>query len=168
MAELDKKEIKRQTEKLDGDWGNLDNLGKRFLEDKKKIENEMEKVMDAKISNEDKKDLLDELENLLGTLTNDYNSKVTEKAEKIKESQKKINDDTKRLAEKFSEQKDSLNNVHIDVTSRDTKDAAFIAGQKQKELESLEKVNRENLESRIKYMQNQQSQIKERTLSRRR
>lgn len=168
MSGLDKEKIKKKTEKLNEFGGNIDNLGKRFLEDKKKLENEMQKVIDAKISEKDKKELLGELEAALDVLKDDYDSQVTQEMDKINKDQEKLNKETIDLADEFLQEKDSLNDARMDVTSKDTKEAAYIAGQKQEELESLEKVNRENLEARIAYMQEQQREIRVRKLSHRR
>ena len=63
----------------------LHELGKRFEADKAKLEKEITKVQNAKISEADKKNLIAELEGGIALLQEQYDKEVAEEEAKIKE-----------------------------------------------------------------------------------
>ena len=85
----------------------LHELGKRFEADKAKLEKEITKVQNAKISEADKKNLIAELEGGIALLQEQYDKEVAEEEAKIKEELEDQIESMQEAADEFEKQADS-------------------------------------------------------------
>lgn len=143
----------------------LHELGKRFEADKAKLEKEITKVQNAKISEADKKNLIAELEGGIALLQEQYDKEVAEEEAKIQEELEGQIESMQEAADEFEKQADSLKNVQMDVASKDTSAAAEAAESKKKEFETMKSNYVEKLKLQMEQAETQRRNIRNRRLS---
>lgn len=148
------------------DEGNrLHELAIKFSSDKIKLEDEIDKVRSSKISEKDKKRIIETLITAIEELQQQYEDDVA--AEEIK-VQKEIMDDFETIdeaVEELDQQVDSLGNITMDASATDAKAAANEAENKKQEFIRMKNKNTEKLKLQMEQAETMKRQIMARHLS---
>ncbi len=140
-------------------------LGKKFEADKKTLEDEMDKVNHANISEEDKQSLRDELNRALELLQEQYETDV---AQKLQRNHEGVQDNIEAMQEQVDEfecQHDSMRNVSMDAASTDASAAADAAEAKKRAFEEMRDEYTEKLRLQMEQAEIQRRNIRTKRLS---
>ena len=153
---LDFKEISKEAEEQFERGNELQKLGEKFLEDKKKINEQIEKIEDLPISFEDKKEVLSKLIDSLKVLEKQYENDVIKEQEKKKE---KMDEQVKEIEEtekELEEQDDSLGSISLERATDVSFDEA--ESEIQKNIEKLKELRELILETEKEQQNDQEDQ----------
>lgn len=162
---LDSRAMDEQAEDSVLEGTRLHELGEKFVSDKEKIEAEIEKVENSGISEQDKKKLIDQLENALSCLQDQYDLEVTEERERLKQELEYQILDMQDAADEMEKQADSLRDVHMEAASVDTSAAADAADEKKEEFENMKREYAEKLKLQMEQAEMQQRNIRNRRIT---
>lgn len=162
---LDMKILKRESKDKLEEGNKLKELGMKFESDKEKLENEIEKVKKAKISENDKKKLLTELENAMTKVQEQYEQDVAEEQKKVQEEMEGKIESMQEAANELGKQADSLRNLKMDAASTDASAAAAAADDQKKAFETMKKEYTDKLKLQIEQAEIQQRAMRTRRLS---
>jgi hypothetical protein len=138
-------EIDEDTESHVDDGDRLGALAMRFLEDKEKIEDAIERVEASDISSEDKAHMIAELNEAMDQVQAQYEADVEAEQAKVHETIEGDLDQMDQLMDEFSDQADALREVTMDVAEADTSAAVEAAEAKRQELERMKQEYAEQL-----------------------
>lgn len=141
-------ELKENVEEIVGQQELSDDLVKRFIVDKEKIEERIERVQNSKIPEEEKSKFLSILDDCMNLLQLQYEDEVTAEQEKLQEEMQFQLEQMDEAAEEFDNQLKSLNDVSMDVASVTMDKAINEAEEKKQDFvnmrnEYTEKLNRQ-------------------------
>lgn len=143
----------------------LHELGTKFESDKAKLEDEIEKVQNSKISDADKRKLVAQLEEAITKLQEQYDKEVTEEERKVQEELEGQIESMQEAADEMERQADSLRNVQMDVASTDASAAADAAEAQKQTFENMKSEYVEKLKLQMEQAEIQQRIIRNRRLS---
>lgn len=143
----------------------LHELGTKFESDKAKLEDEIEKVQNSKISDADKRKLVAQLEGAITKLQEQYDKEVTEEERKVQEELEGQIESMQEAADEMERQADSLRNVQMDAASTDASAAADAAEAQKQTFENMKSEYVEKLKLQMEQAEIQQRIIRNRRLS---
>lgn len=162
---LDAAVLRKESEDQVQEGAKLHELGTQFESDKTKLENEIEKVQNSKISDADKRKLIDQLEGVIVSLQEQYDKEVTEEEHKVQEEIEDQIESMQEAADELEKQKDSLRDVQMDVASTDASAVADAAEEKKQAFEAMKNEYIEKLKLQMEQAEIQRRNIRNRRLS---
>lgn len=141
---------------------NLEELAARFVSDKEKLESEIQKVQNAKISEKDKNALIAQLNDAISQLQEQYETEVAEEQEKVQETLEGKIEAMQEAALELERQEASLRSVQMDAASTDTSAAADTALEQKREFESMKQEYAEKLKLQVEQAEIQRRNIRNR------
>ena len=115
----------------------LNRLGEKFVSDKKKLEDALERVQLSGISAEDKKTMIEELNAAIDALEAQYKREVENEEAEVREETESLLEQIDQTIVDLAKQADSLRGVTMEVTSVDATSAADAGDTKKQELEQM-------------------------------
>lgn len=164
-GELGFEEIDKITCELVDEGDRLGELAGQFAADKSKLEDEIQKVEEANISDKDKAELIELLKTLIDELQDQYTQEIYEEEKRVQEEIEEQIEGMDTSIDKFQEQADSLRNVTMDVAGIDVSSAIAVADKKKNEFEQMRKEYIEKLDLQMKQAEMMKKQILSRRLS---
>lgn len=143
----------------------LGELAKQFVSDKNKLEDEIEKVQAANISDKDKAQIIAELNAAVVALQEQYDKDVVEEERKVQEELEGQIESMQEAADELERQVDSLRSVQMDVASTDASAAADAAAAQKQAFETMKSEYLEKLNLQIEQSEIQKRNILNRRLS---
>lgn len=160
-------EISRKSEEQVAELSRLGELGEKFISDKDKLESEKEKAKNAKISEEDKASILEELDAGIKKVQEQYEKDVAAEEQSTQETLESHIESMQETAEELEEQADSLRNIQLDAASTDASAAATAAEVKKQQFEAIKDEYTEKLKQKMEQAEMHRRDIRSRQLSRR-
>lgn len=134
---LDRGVIRAETDKRIDEGTKLQMLGEKFEEDKEKLENEIDKVQNSSISEEDKRTLINELNMAIEMLKEQYDTEVADEEERVQnelveqlDAMQEGANESARLAKEFRD-------VQMEASNTDASAAADQAEEHKREFEQM-------------------------------
>lgn len=134
---LDRGVIRAETDKRIDEGNKLQMLGEKFEEDKEKLENEIDKVQNSSISEEDKRALINELNMAIEMLKEQYDTEVADEEERVQnelveqlDAMQEGANESARLAKEFRD-------VQMEASNTDASAAADQAEEHKREFEQM-------------------------------
>lgn len=157
-------EIKKNGENLIDRGNDLGGLAEKFIKDKDKLEDAIDRVKDSDIKLEDKKELLAELNAAIEKLQHKYELDVmVEEArvhDELEEEIESIGDNV--IA--FNEQIESIKDISIETSSTNTDKAVEEAQAKKEAFETMGREYTEKLRLQMELAENRQRAIRTRRM----
>lgn len=145
----DQDQIQENVEGLLDEHTELEKLGEKFISDKNAIEAEIEKVRRAKISDADKKKLIEDLEALIAAIQEQYEQDVAAEQAKLQEEIGEQTEIMQEVANELDEQSSSFRGVKMDAASTDASAAADTADERKREFEKMKSDSVAKLNAKI-------------------
>lgn len=143
----------------------LEQLGEKFLSDKNKLEDQIEKVQAANISERDKSKLIAQLNAAIEALQEQYDEEVTEEERRVQEELQEQIEVMQETENELAEQVDSLRSVQMDAASTDASAAADAAEAQKQAYENMKNEYIQKLNLQMEQAEIQQRNIRNRRLS---
>lgn len=137
----------------------LHELGLKFEADKIKLETEIMKVQNSKISANDKRKLIVALEKTVTLLQEQYEQDVTEEEQKVQKELNSHIDSMQEAADELELQSESLRNVEMEAAATDTLAAADEADAQKQVFENMKSDYLEKLQLQMEQAENQKRNI---------
>lgn len=158
---LDSKKLKEKADELAKEHNNKKELGEKFLADKEKIDNEMERVENASISDEDKKKLKDILKSAMDQLVEQYDTEITEEQHRIEERESDLIHEAEEAAEEKRKIADEFDGDDSgDSGALHLSDAANEARAQQEEFERIRSAQAERIKLQMEQAQIQRNEMR--------
>lgn len=157
---LDRNILDRESSRQVQEGKKLHELGKKFESDKGKLEEEIEKVENSSISNEDKKEIIRELERAVEKLQEQYEREVTEEEQRVKEELEENIDSMREVADEIEKQKEELESIDMEAAESGTLDAINAAEIQKRKFENLRQRYEEKLKELIEEAEHQEEKIR--------
>lgn len=145
----------------------LHELGAKFESDKMKLEDEIDKVQNSKISETDKRNLIAQLNAAIEILQEQYARDVTAEEERVQEELMGQIDSMQEAADELERQASDLRNIKMEVASTDASAAADAADAQKQAFEQMKTEYVQKLNLQIEQATIQQRNIRNRRLHRR-
>lgn len=123
----------------------LDELGRKFVSDVDTLEAEIEKVRKSRISDEDKKYLIETLQNVFDLVQAEYEELVSAEEERVQQELEQQIELMQIVINEFDEQLDSLRKVTMEAASTDVSYAIKEAELGKQEFEKMQQEYAEQL-----------------------
>jgi len=143
----------------------LHELGVKFNSDKKKLEDEIEKVKSSKISDKDKASIIIQLYEVIDMLQKQYENDVEAEEVRVQEKIKTKLEMMDEAVDELEQQVDSLKSVTMDVASTDARAATDEAESKKQEFIRMRSEYAEKLRLQMEQAEMMQRQIRARNLN---
>lgn len=143
----------------------LHELGVKFESDKIKLEDEIEKVQNSKISDADKRKLIAQLNAAILTLQEQYDHDVTAEEERVQQELMGQIESMQEAADELERQADDLRGIKMEAASTDASAAADAAEAQKQAFEQMKAEYVEKLNLQIEQAAIQQRNIRNRRLS---
>lgn len=143
----------------------LHELGTKFESDKGKLEAEIEKVQNSKISDADKRKLIAQLDNAIVALQEQYERDVTEEEQRIQEELMGQIESMQEAADELEHQATDLRAVKMEAAATDAAAAADAAEDQKRAFEEMKKEYVDKLNLQMEQAAIQQRNIRNRRLS---
>lgn len=138
----------------------LDELGRDFLSDKARLEQQYEAIeSDDTLDRAHKISQLKALREAVVKLQEDYENKVTEKQEELQDELRALNEKAQQAEQALEKQIDSLRGVRMDAAATDTSAAAEAAEAERRKFQEWHAQNVEALNLRIEQHQSQRRNV---------
>lgn len=161
---IDRNVVKREIDERVQEGDNLQNLGEQFARDKAQLEQALENVENARISDADKQAMKAELYRALEDLQEQYEEDVEEKEEELEEAFEETIDDMQDAADELEQQAADLRGIRMEVSRTDAASAAEVAAEKQREFEEMMADANQKLDLQIQQMNQIRQNIRSRRL----
>lgn len=158
-------EIDKEAGEQVSEGDKLHELGTKFESDKGKLEDEIEKVQAANISNKDKQKMIAQLNTAIEKLQEQYEEDVSREEERVQEDLCQQIEQMNAAVDELEEQADSLRSVTMDAASTDASAAADAAEEKKREFEQMRDSYVEKLQLQMEQAEIQKRNIRVRRLS---
>lgn len=135
-------------------------LGNKFEEDKKKLEDEMDKVQKSFISESDKKKIIEKLMESIVELQAKYKNDIIELREEVYKNIQESIEKMETAQMELEKQSDSIRNLAMHFDSSDTSEAADAAELKGKEFENMKNETEDKLRKQMEEAEKQDEKIK--------
>lgn len=149
----------------DPPWDDLDELGKQFLRDKAKLEEQFEIISNSDLAPQHKKGQLEALRVEVLQLQEDYQKMVVDKQNKLQEEHMEEIWQLQETADELGQQEERLRNIHLEVATTDTTAAANAAGEQKRMFEQTKAEYVEKLNLQIEQAEIQRREIRRNRLS---
>ena len=143
----------------------LHELGVKFESDKAKLEDEIEKVQNSKISDADKRKLIAQLNAAIEALQEQYDQDVTAEEERVQQELMGQIESMQEAADELERQADDLRSIKMEAASTDASAAADAAEAQKQAFEQMKAEYVEKLNLQIEQAAIQQRNIRNRRLS---
>lgn len=143
----------------------LHELGVKFESDKAKLEDEIEKVQNSKISDADKRKLIAQLNAAIVVLQEQYDRDVTAEEQRVQQELLVQIDSMQEAADELERQADNLRSVEMEASSTDASAAADAAEVQKRAFEQMKAEYVEKLNLQIEQAAIQQRKIRNRRLN---
>lgn len=143
----------------------LHELGAKFETDKAKLEDEIDKVQNSKISEADKRKLIAQLNAAIEALQEQYDRDVTEEEERVQEELMEQIESMQEAADELERQAADLRGIKMEAAATDASAAADAADAQKQEFEQMKAEYVEKLNLQIEQAAIQQRNIRARRLS---
>lgn len=134
-------------------------LGVKLEVDKTKLEDEIEKVQAANISNKDKAPIIAELNMAIKKLQEQYEENVALETAKVQEDMQNRLERMGEVADVYEEQENSLRNVTMKAALTDASAAADVAADKKQEIQRMMEEYDEIRQNQIEQAERQSERI---------
>lgn len=161
-GEIDYTELDKETSEKVSEGDRLQKLGEKFESDKNKLEEEIDKVMAAKISRKDKAALLQELKAAIEKLQEQYDEDVAAEQARVQEEIQARTERMEEAVDELEQQADSLRGVNMDAAATDASSAADAAEAKKQEFEKMKSMYDEKLRMQMEQAEIQRNNIQSR------
>lgn len=162
---LDAQSLKKESDVQLREGKKLHELGAKFESDKGKLEDEIEKVQNSKISDADKRKLVTQLKNAITKLQEQYDKDVSEEEKNVQEELESQFELMQEAADEMQKQADSLRKVQMDAASTDASAAADTAEAQKQVFENMKNEYLEKLNLQMEQAEMQRRNIRNRRLS---
>lgn len=162
---LDGTIIKEESDNKVQEGEMLHKLGEKFKSDKETLESEIEKVKDSIISDEDKREIIAQLEIAIEKLQEQYDQDVTAEEERLQQELMEQTESMQEAADEFDRQADDLRGVKMEAASTDMSSAAEAAEAKKQSFEQMKAEYVDKLNLQIEQANIQRRNIRKRRLS---
>ena len=143
----------------------LRELGAKFVEDKTKLEDAIERVQASGIKPEDKAKIIAELNAVIDAVQAQYEDDVAAEEAKVQEEIEGNLEQMDQTIDELTEQADYLRDITMDAASTDASAAAEAADAKKQEFEQMKEEYTEKLRLQIEQAEMQKRNIHNRRLS---
>ena len=143
----------------------LHELGVKFESDKAKLEDEIDKVQNSKISETDKRKLIAQLNAAIEALQEQYDRDVTEEEERVQEELMGQIDSMQEAADELERQAADLRSIKMEAAATDASAAVDAADAQKQAFEQMKAEYVEKLNLQIEQAAIQQRNIRNRRLS---
>lgn len=140
-------------------WDDLDDLGKKFLRDKAKLEEQFEIISNSDLAPQHKKDQLLALRIETMQLQEDYKRIVAEKQDLFHVEFLQEIAYFQKMAEALRQQEEQLRSIRLEAASVDTTSVANIAEDKKRAFEKVKMEYVEELNFQIEQAEHQRREI---------
>lgn len=162
---LDSTILKKESGDQVQEGDRLHELGTKFESDKGKLENEIEKVKNSKISEADKRKLVAQLEGAIVALQEQYDREVTEEEERQQQELMGQIDAMQEAADELERQSADLRALKMEAASTDAAAAADAADDQKRAFEEMKKEYVDKLNLQMQQAEIQRRNIRNRRLS---
>lgn len=158
---LDSRKLKEQSDERIKESKELFELGEKYVSDKKKIEETLDRVRESSISEDDKKKLIETLESSIDQLQENYERNVYNEQKRINEKKQEVVKDIDEATEELVVLEESIEGIDTEEfeLSSEVKDSA---AEEKKKFEKL----KEELLDNIKKQNDDDNSQKEKILKR--
>lgn len=163
---LDISTLKKESETIAPEYLELREKAIELLQDKKNLEEAIEKIQASVPSERDTERIIDNLRNIYEKLEEQYQREVYEKEKKLNDKQREIIDHMHTEAEAFQEQSDDLHSLSLKQSALDTKAAGAEAEAKKRELNEMEEKEIERLRLQIQTQEQLRREMQSKNISR--
>jgi len=146
-------------------WNNLDELGKRFLRDKARLEEQFNIISNSDLARQHKIDQLELLRTEVLKLYEDYQRMVVENQNQLYAEELQEITHLQEVAEALRQQEDRLRSVRFETSSADTTAAANTAEAQRLALEQEKMECVEKLKLQIEQAERQRQEIMQNRMS---
>lgn len=143
----------------------LHELGTKFESDKAKLEDEIDKVQNSRISEADKKKLIAQLNASIEALQEQYERDVTEEEKGVQKELMEQIDSMQEAADELECQASDLRSIKMEAASTDASAAADAADEQKQAFEQMKEEYLQKLNLQIEQAAIQQRSIRNRRLS---
>lgn len=143
----------------------LHELGSKFESDKLKLEEEIDKVRNSKLSDDDKKRLVTQLNVAIEVLQEQYDQDVAEEEQRVREKLIERIDSMQEAADELDHQASDLRSIKMEAASTDASAAADVADAQKQMFEQMKAEYIHKLNLQIEQATIQQQNIRNRRLS---
>ncbi len=144
----------------------INDLGKRFEQDKEKLEKEYEAIAnDSALGRSEKIAQLRELKNAVENLKKEYEEQVSEQVEELKEEHDEVVEVLEKGVEEAQEQENRLRGIRLEAGSMDGSAAADEAAKVRDSFESTKKEHIEAMSLKMEQLRIQQRTMRASKLS---
>lgn len=155
----DKQALKKEFEENIGISKELYILGEKFNADKAKLEAEIDKTRRSRISDEDKRKIIAQLNEVIHTLQEQYNENVTKENQKVYEKNEGLIKSMQEQEDKLRQLADNFSNITMEVAITDASSAANVAVTEKRSFESLKNESTNELKHQREQEENQKIKI---------
>lgn len=137
----------------------LHELGEKFERDKEKLEAQIDKIMNSKISQGDKRSLLQELRKGVEQLQEQYDNEVAQEKEKLQENLKETIGEIEEGIGELEAEEDDMRNIETEASDTDASAGAEAAAMTRQKFENLKSEADSNLEEMLEKLQSQNERM---------
>ena len=137
----------------------LHELGEKFERDKQKLEAQIDKIMNSKISSEDKRSLLQELREGVEQLQEQYINEVAQEKEKLQENLKETIGEIEEGIGELEAEEDDMRNIETEASDTDASAGAEAAAMTRQKFENLKSEADRDLEEMVEKLQSQNERM---------
>lgn len=163
-GEVGYNELRENVEGKMEDNDRLHELGEKYVEDKKKLEDAIEQIQSSNIAGEDKQRMIDELKTAIDALEGQYKEEVEDPEAGVRDEIEDLLDQMGQTIDEFTKQTDSLRGVKMEAASIDANSAADAGDTKKQEFEQMKAEYVEKLRLQMQQADIQQRNIRARRL----
>ena len=146
------------------DGENLQEEGEKFVRDKEQLEQALDTVENARISDADKQALKEELYRAIESLQDQYETDVEDKETELEEAFEEAIDEMQDAADELGRQAEDLSSIKMEVSKTDASDAAEVARKEQAEFEAMMADANQKLDLQIQQMNMIRQNVRRRSL----
>lgn len=143
----------------------LKGIGEKFVSDKEKLEDAIDRIQNSKLSLGEKAEMLAELNNTIEALKKQFDKDVAAVQAKVHGEIDELIDEVEQGVTELSEQANSLKEVSLDAASTDTSAAADAADKRKQEFEALQRESVQKLQLQMDSAARQQREMFRRRIS---
>lgn len=162
---LDSTILKKESGDKVQEGDRLHELGSKFETDKGKLEDEIEKVKNSKISDADKRKLVAQLEGAIVALQEQYDREVAEEEERQQQELMGQIESMQEAADELERQSADLRALKMEAASTDAAAAADAADEQKRAFEEMKKEYVDKLNLQMQQAEIQRRNIRNRRLS---
>lgn len=150
---------------FNSEFQEIDNLGKKFLADKKLLESKLDEARSKGLSEEHMKQVENEIADSIAELQEHYQDEVVKEQQALQEDAQKDINTISGISKEFENEAQSLQSVEISTKKTDTQKASDAALRQKESFEANRKKYLDDLNAKMKAAQIQKAEMLRNKLS---